>query len=173
MKEVQFPGENILKLVISLVIPQLAGYWGSRFIRGSISTWYVSLKKPAFTPPDWVFEPVWIMLYFLMGIALYLVWRQGINRIDVQRALYIFFFQLAVNVFWVFMFFGRQSPAQALAVLAVLLLLIALTFFSFYTVNSDAAFCLVPYMVWVAFALILNLYIVIMNGSQARLLGSA
>ncbi len=168
-KDIQLSEKDILKPVISLAIPQLAGYWGYRLTAPSLSTWYASLEKPSFTPPDWVFEPVWIGLYLLMGIALYLVWRQGVHRIDVKRALYIFFFQLAVSVFWVFVFFSRQSPFQALIVIAILFLLIVLTMLSFYPISRDAGLCLVPYMIWVGFALMLNLFIVLMNGSRAQL----
>ena len=91
---------RVAKLIVAILVCQLAGAVGSIFTAPSISTWYVSLQKPFFTPPNWVFGPVWITLYFLMGVSAFLVWNGGFESKEVGRALSIFGVQLVLNVLW-------------------------------------------------------------------------
>ena len=154
---------NILKLIISIIICQLAGLIGYFFTRPAIPTWYASLRKPFFTPPDWVFGPAWIILYILMGIAASLVWQ---NRLDPQKtrnALTLFGIQLVLNAFWSFVFFGLKSPLAGLIEIAILAAAILLTIQKFLGVSRTAGILLIPYFIWVAFASGLNLSIWYLN----------
>jgi len=156
-------GMNILKLIISIIICQFAGLIGYIFTRPVIPTWYASLRKPSFTPPDWVFGPVWIILYILMGIAAFLVWQ---NRLDPQKtrnALTLFAIQLVLNAFWPFMFFGLKSPIAGLIEINILAAAILLTIQKFLGVSRTAGVLLIPYFIWVAFASGLNLSIYALN----------
>ena len=154
---------EVLKLVASVAVCQLTGIIGSVFTASSVSTWYVALRKPSFTPPGWVFGPVWISLYALMGIAAYLVWRNGLNQREVRIALSLFVAQLILNALWSAMFFGLRSPLAGLADISALWVLIVLTIFYFLKVSTTAGLLLVPYIVWVSFAALLNYYIWAMN----------
>ncbi len=154
---------EVLKLVASVVVCQLAGIIGSIFTASSVSTWYAALRKPSFTPPGWVFGPVWISLYALMGISAYLVWRNGLSHKAVRIALTLFVAQLVLNALWSAMFFGLRSPLAGLVDISILWVLILLTIFYFLKVSTTAGALLVPYALWVTFAAILNHSIWIMN----------
>ncbi len=147
---------GILKFIASILICQLAGVVGSIFTTPSIKTWYESLNRPAWRPPNALFGPVWITLYLLMGIALFLVWRKGLAVSGAKTALVVFFVQLALNVLWSMLFFGLRSPGLGLVEIVFLWLLIALTVFYFYQVVPISGLLLVPYLAWVSFAAILN-----------------
>lgn len=152
---------NKIKFVISLAVCQLAGVTGSVFTSSSVTTWYPTLTKPNFSPPGWIFGPVWIALYFLMGISLYLIW---INKAkDNGKALILFAIQLILNVLWSFMFFGLRSPLYGLIDILVLLVAIILTILFSYKISVLAAILLVPYLVWVSIATILNYNIFLLN----------
>jgi benzodiazapine receptor len=150
---------EIAKLVLSILICQAAGIAGSFFTASSVDSWYPSLIKPAFTPPGWVIGLVWIFLFTLMGIALFLVWREGIKRPAVKAALTIFAVQLAVNVLWSLAFFGLKSPLAGIVVIVVLWVLILLTIVRFLPLSRVAALLMVPYILWVSFAAFLNISI--------------
>jgi len=154
---------QIIKLVVSIVICQLAGFMGSLLTTPSIPTWYASLNKPSFNPPNWVFAPVWTTLFVLMGISAYLVWNQGLQNAPVKRALIMFLVQLALNVFWSFLFFKLQSPTYAFVEITVLWIAIALTIVAFFRISRPAALLLIPYIVWVSFAAVLNSSIARLN----------
>ncbi|KKM76594.1 hypothetical protein LCGC14_1378540, partial [marine sediment metagenome] len=124
---------------------------------------YTTLNKPDFTPPGWLFAPVWIVLYILMGIAAGLVWARGFYHRYVKKSLYIFWFQLLFNGAWSMVFFGLKEPFLALVVISILLVLIVLTIRSFKVVSKMAALLLVPYLLWVCFATALNYKIWEMN----------
>jgi tryptophan-rich sensory protein len=156
-------GMNIPKLIVSIVICQLVGIIGSIFTRPAIPTWYVSLIKPSFTPPDWVFGPVWIILYFLMGIAASLVWQKGLEQKQVWHALILFGVQLVLNALWSFAFFGMRSPLAGLIVISILAVTIIFTIQSFLRASKAAGILLIPYFLWVAFASGLNLSIWVLN----------
>lgn len=150
---------NIAKVISAIVVCQLVGVVGSLFTYPSISTWYVSLRKPIFTPPNWIFAPVWITLFTLMGISAYLIWNKGMKNRQVKTALFIFGIQLALNALWSLLFFGLQSPLYALIEMVVLWAVIALTILRFYKISKKAGLLLLPYIVWVTIAMILNFYV--------------
>jgi len=153
----------MLKLVISILICQCAGIIGSLFTIRSIPTWYAVINKPTFTPPNWVFAPVWASLFTLMGIAVFLVWRKGLHILGVKRALSIFFLQLGLNSLWSIVFFGSRSIAGGLAVVVLLWLAIFWTIKEFLVISKPAAVLLIPYIAWVSFAFILNVAFLILN----------
>ena len=142
------------KLVIAVVLCELAGIMGSLFTFSSIDSWYAALSKPFFSPPNWVFGPVWTILYFLMGVSLYLVWT---NKNPVARSAYAAFgIQLGLNALWSAAFFGLQSPFLGFIVIALLWLAILATIKLFWRYSQNAALLLVPYFLWVSFAAALN-----------------
>lgn len=152
---------NIPKLALSIGLCLGAGVLGSIFTISSIPTWYATLNKPPFSPPNWVFGPVWTTLYILMGISLYLVW---VSKSKVKSsALNIFWIQLALNTLWSIIFFGLKNPSLAFVDIIALWIVIFLTIKSFYKINKLAGNLLVPYLLWVTFATILNLSVVILN----------
>ena len=148
-----------MKLIISIAVCQLAGFIGSLFTTPSIPTWYVTLNKPSFTPPNWIFGPVWTSLFLLMGISAYLIWRKGFQHKNVKMALLIFIVQLVLNVLWSILFFGLPSPFSAFVEIIILWLVILLTFVYFIRISQPAGILLLPYLIWVAFAAILNFHL--------------
>lgn len=151
--------KGVLALVICILLCQCAGFIGSLFTRPSISTWYATLEKPIFTPPNWIFSPVWITLFLLMGISLFLIWRRGLAERKVRVALTFFGAQLVFNIVWSVLFFGLRSPLAGFIDIALLWIAIALTIFYFLKVSKMAGVLLIPYIVWVSFAAVLNGYI--------------
>ena len=153
---------DVVKLVVSLAVPLLAGFGSSVFTVNSISTWYATLNKPWFSPPNVVFAPVWTILYILMGLALFLIWRSPRNRTrDIGIAL--FAAQLAINVIWTLAFFGLQNTLYGLLTIIPLWILIAATIYQFYKVKKWASYLLVPYIVWVSIATALNASVYLLN----------
>ncbi len=149
-----------VKLIVSILICQIAGVIGSVFTSSSVITWYADLQKPAFSPPNWLFGPVWITLYTLMGISLYLIWNQKKN---VKIPLTLFFIQLILNSIWSIIFFGLQNPFYALIEIIILWIMILITIISFFKVSKKASLLLLPYIFWVTVATFLNYYILILN----------
>ena len=154
---------NIVKLVISLIIPFLAAGIGSLFTVRTVSTWYESLQMPVYSPPSWVFSPVWTILFLMMGFALYLVWKKGIKTKAAKTAIIFFGIQLGLNALWSILFFGLKSPALAFMEIIVLWFAILGTIVSFYKISRLAAYLLIPYILWVSFAIILNFSILLLN----------
>ena len=152
---------NLVKLFISIGVCELAGIAGSFFTVSSIPTWYSTLIKPVLNPPSWIFGPVWVTLYALMGISLWLVWKS--NSSEKRRAIWLFIVQLALNAIWSPIFFGAHSIGNALAVIVLLWAAIILTILIFKKISKPAAWLLVPYIVWVSFAAYLNFSIWMMN----------
>ncbi|MEN8790449.1 MAG: TspO/MBR family protein [Flavobacteriaceae bacterium] len=148
--------KRLTYIVISVIICLLVGFLSGFATQSSVDNWYVGLTKPAFNPPNWIFGPVWTILYTLMGVAAGLVWSKGIHHIWVKTALYHFSFQLIFNALWSVVFFGFNKPFWALLVILVLLALILLNMKSFRVVSKTAAYLLVPYFLWVCFATFLN-----------------
>jgi len=144
------------KFIFSLLVCLAAGFLGSIFTTPSIPTWYASLTKPSFNPPNWLFAPVWTMLFILMGISAFLVWQKGLKKKGVKKALGFFLAQLIFNVLWSFLFFKFHSPFLALLDIIFLWFLILLTLFKFFKINNTAGLLLIPYLLWVSFASILN-----------------
>jgi translocator protein len=154
---------SIPKLIAAIAICQLAGLIGSFFTASSVSTWYAALQKPAFNPPSWLFAPVWITLYTLMGISAYIVWQKGLKKKNVKVALVIFGVQLLLNALWTIIFFGLKNPLLAFIEIIILLAAVAVTMMKFYPLSRTAAYLLVPYLLWTAFAAALNLAIIMVN----------
>ena len=149
----------MVKLVISIAVCLLAGIIGSVFTTPSIPTWYAALNKPSFNPPNWIFGPVWTTLFILMGIAVNLIWREGVERKEVRIALSLFGIQLALNVLWSFLFFGFHSPLYAFMEIIILWSTILLTIIYFWWISKTAGLLLLPYILWVSFAAFLNFFI--------------
>jgi tryptophan-rich sensory protein len=177
---------NIIKLLTSIIICELAGVLGSIFTIPKIGAWYKTLNKPNFNPPNWIFGPVWTTLFLLMGVSLYLVWIkkwEPKNKIfssgkkawnawsekffsgewEKLNIILIFVFQLILNILWSVIFFGMQSPGAAFFVLLMLWFAILYTIINFYRVSKIAAYLLLPYILWVSFAGILNCFLWILN----------
>ena len=151
--------KKIWKLIISILLPFLASAIGGLFTASSVSTWYVELTKPSFNPPSWIFGPVWTILYLLMGISLYLVWTKKYN----QKAFTLFGVQLFLNALWTILFFGLKVPLYALIEIVFLWAAILMTIVYFYRINRTSAYLLMPYIIWVSFAAILNFAIFLLN----------
>jgi tryptophan-rich sensory protein len=128
----------------------------SAFIVRNISTWYAGLIKPPLNPPDWVFAPVWIVLYAIMAIAAWLVWKTRPSTCR-RKGLRLFCMQLWFNLLWSWIFFSRHQIGTAVIDLAVLWIAIVLTILNFRKVSTTAAWLMVPYLAWVTFAAYLNL----------------
>ena len=154
---------NAIKLVVAIVACQGAGAIGSIFTAAAIPTWYATLQKPFFTPPNWLFAPAWITLYLLMAIAVFLIWRQGMGQKGVKPALVIFLVQLVLNALWSIAFFGLQSPLYGMVVILVLWVAILLTIIHFFRLSTAAGALLLPYILWVSFASALNIAIFMLN----------
>ena len=148
---------SVLKLLLSVGVSFCASFIGSvATFSGNSFTWYDSLKKPFFTPPGWVFGPVWTLLYLMMGIAAFLLWQKGLTDSRVRIALACFIVQLIFNAAWSVIFFAFHSAGWALMDIVFLWLAIFATIVSFWRVDRLAAALLLPYLGWVSFAAILN-----------------
>jgi len=133
--------------------------FGAQFAPGE---WYANLAKPAWTPPDWIFPPVWTLLYAMMGVAAWLIWRRR-DRVDVRLALSLFIVQLAFNALWSWLFFGLHSIGLALVDIILLWLAISLTMLAFWRLRALAGVLLLPYWLWVGYALALNVALWLSN----------
>jgi len=151
----------LVKIIIMMILAELAGVIGSVFTFPAIGSWYASLAKPWFTPPSWVFGPVWTILYALMGIAAGLVWHA--KKTLAHPTLKIYFGQLGLNVIWSLLFFGLRSPLLALIEIIALWIAIALTIRAFYPISKNAAMLLIPYILWVTVATALNAGVWLLN----------
>ena len=145
------------KLIVSVGIPLLVGFLGSLFTTPSIKTWYAGINKPAFNPPNWIFGPVWTILFILMGIALYLVWTK--KKKGKIGAYFLFGTQLFFNLLWSYLFFKIHSPILALVDIVVLWYLILQIIIAFKKINKTAGNLLIPYLLWISFASILNFFV--------------
>src|SRR3989338_4309731 len=149
---------NYMKFVyifISIFIAQSAGIIGSIFTVASVKTWYLEIIKPTWNPPGWLFGPVWILLYTLMGIAAYLIWSQA-NASGVKIALSVYAVHLALNALWSILFFGLKNPGLAFGEILILLVFIIITTILFWRINFWAGILFLPYIAWVSFARFLN-----------------
>lgn len=146
---------NVVGLAGWLAVSLAAGWIGSMWMPGA---WYDGLAKPSFNPPDWIFAPVWTVLYVLMGLAAWRVWKRSGFRVA-GPALALFVFQLGLNSLWSYLFFGAHRPGVALQEILLLEAAIVVTMLRFRRVDGIAARLLVPYLLWVGFAAVLNLRI--------------
>ena len=154
---------EVLRLVVSIVVCQLAGGLGAIFTTPAIPTWYASLERPGFQPPNWLFFPVWTTLYTLMGIAAFLVWRKGLHERRVRVALGIFAIQLVLNTAWTIIFFGLYSLFGAVIAIVFLWIAILINIVTFWRISKVAGALLIPYILWVSFAGILNYSVWMLN----------
>ena len=155
--------KDIYRLVVSIVACQCAGLIGSIFTRSAIPTWYATLQKPSFTPPNWLFAPAWVTLYVLMGISAFLIWRRGLGDRRTRTALIIFLIQLILNALWSIAFFGLESPLYGVIVIVALWVAILFTLLRFFRISTAAGILLIPYILWVSFAAALNISIFALN----------
>lgn len=137
--------KDIYKLIISLLIPLLVAYFGSLFTSTSVNSWYLTLKKPSFNPPNWIFGPVWTTLFILMGLSFYLIWKKGYSK-ESKSAFFIYFIQLFFNFLWSLFFFGLKSPFLGLLDIIVLLIFIIINIYLFYRISKISAYLLIPYL---------------------------
>jgi len=147
---------EVLRFAASVAICEGVGLISGLFTARGIREWYAGIVKPSFTPPDALFGPVWTLLYFMMGAALYLVWRRWDGSPAVRAALIVFAAQLLLNGLWSFIFFGLRNPLGGFAEIVVLWAAILLTIALFWKVSRPAGLLLVPYALWVTFASVLN-----------------
>jgi len=155
--------KNWLKITISIILCQLAGIVGSFFTVSAIKEWYAFLQKPSFSPPNWLFGPVWVTLYTLMGISLFLIWKKGLDKEKIKNAFNLFLIHLIFNAAWSIIFFGMRNILGGFIEIIIMLILIIILIKKFYKIEKLAAYLLIPYLIWVSFATFLNLNILILN----------
>jgi translocator protein len=172
---VKLEKRDVLSLAVAIVLPQAAGGLGAVATASSVSTWYKDLKKPSWNPPSWVFGPVWTVLYLMMGLAVWLVWRRSGEEAPEDRplalpetperraALSLWSVQLVLNSLWSVIFFGLRSLGGAAAEIGVLWAAIAATAVRFYRIKPAAGLLLMPYLAWSTFASALNVTVWRMN----------
>jgi benzodiazapine receptor len=148
--------KSISKLLFSVSVCLLTGFLGSFATTDSVTTWYADLSRPSFTPPDWTFGVVWTILYLMMGISAFLIWNNGIHKRQVNVALGLFVIQLVLNGLWTPIFFGLHMIALALVEIVLLWIAILMTILAFWRISKPATFLLLPYILWVSFAVALN-----------------
>ena len=148
--------QKILKIVLVVVLCVTVGYLSGLVTRESILTWYVTLNKPSFNPPNWVFAPVWTLLYIIMGVAAGMIWTSNSEEQTTKKALGFFAIQLGLNALWSYLFFGLHNPLLALIEIILLWLMIFETYNMFKKINKTSGLLLFPYLAWVSFATILN-----------------
>jgi tryptophan-rich sensory protein len=156
-------GKKIINFVLAVGICLLAGYIASYYTTPEIPTWYAGLNKPDLTPPSWVFGPVWTVLYILMGFSLYLIIESGLKSIEGKVGLALFGLQLILNVGWSFFFFGQHSTFWGLLAIILLWAVLLCTIIQVFRISFTAAVLLLPVLVWITFAGILNYQIMILN----------
>lgn len=152
-----------LKVILSIVFCLLVGAIGSFFTAPAIPSWYAYLNKPFFSPPNWIFAPMWTILYILMGISFYLIWSNAKKGKSKNEALGNFYVQLILNFVWSPIFFGMKNLGLAFIVIVLMWLFILRTIQSFAKLNKKASYLLYPYIAWVSFASILNLSVWLLN----------
>jgi tryptophan-rich sensory protein len=146
---------NIIKLTLSLLLPLAVGSTAGIFTAQAVPEWYSSLNKPSFSPPNWVFGPVWTTLYILLGISFFLVWKEKRSNAR-DRAIKIFSIQMVLNFAWSFLFFYFKMIGVALIEIILLWMSIAAMLYLFNKIKPLAAYINIPYLLWVSFATVLN-----------------
>ncbi len=152
-----------LRLILALALPQVAGVIGGFFSAANVPTWYQSLLKPSFTPPGWIFGPVWGVLYLMMGVAFFFVLISEQGKDKVRFASGLFCVHLLFNALWSFLFFGLHNPLFAFINIIILWIMITILVFVFWRIKKLAGALLIPYWFWVCFASVLNYWIWRMN----------
>ncbi len=157
MKEIKWP-----LLLICIAIPLVSGSLSGLAIADHISSWYSTLNKPSFNPPNYLFGPVWSVLYILMGIGLYLILQTPKSAMR-TKSIILFAVQLILNLSWSFIFFNAQSPFAALIIIGILWIAILMMMIYFHTLSPIASYLQIPYLLWVSFASVLNAAIWLLN----------
>ena len=148
---------KISRIAIVVIICLAVGYLSGMVTRASITTWYPTLVKPSFNPPNWIFAPVWTSLYVMMGIAAGLIWNQiTTQKTAVTKALQFFIIQLVLNALWSYLFFGLHNLMLATIEVVLLWLMIFETYSQFAKINKTASYLMLPYLAWVSFASVLT-----------------
>lgn len=155
--------KNYLKLIASILLCYSAGFIGSLYTSDALNSWFQSIEKPSIQPPDWVFAPIWFILYTLMGISFYLILKSGIKDNIKKYALSFFILQLIINACWPIVFFGYKSFSGGFIISGLLVILIGITAYIFYGIKRSAGFLLIPYLLWSAFATLLSYKIWMLN----------
>jgi tryptophan-rich sensory protein len=153
---------HFAKLIVALILPLSIGAFAGMFTSKAIPEWYATLNRPSFNPPNWLFGPVWTTLYLLMGISLYMIWKQEKSKVR-NLAMLVFLIQLALNFAWSFIFFYFNKIGFAFAEIIILWVSIVLMIILFYRIKPLAAYINIPYLVWVSFASMLNLSYYLLN----------
>jgi benzodiazapine receptor len=149
--------QKIARIILVVTTCMVIGYLSGTVTRESITTWYPTLVKPIFNPPNWIFAPVWTLLYAMMGVAGGIIWNHlETNKEQVKKAFTFFIIQLALNALWSYLFFGLHNPLLALLEIIILWLMIFETYVQFKSINKLAGWLLIPYLAWVSFATVLN-----------------
>ena len=154
---------KIFKLISAILVCNLAGILGTFFVSDQVGIWYKTIQVPAWNPPDWIFAPVWLTLYTLMGIALYLVWNKEGKIQNKNFVILAFFLQLFFNFLWSIIFFGMHDLFLAFVEILFLIAMLIVTMFSFYKINKVSFVLLIPYLLWVSFVAYLNYGIWLLN----------
>ncbi len=145
-----------IKIIIGVAACTFIGALSGLATASSVNDWYLTINKPVFNPPNWIFAPMWTLLYALMGVAAALVWHEGWEKPKVKTALKVFGFQLLLNALWSIIFFGMQLPGLAFIEISILWVAIITTIILFTDIRKTAGYLLVPYLLWVTFATMLN-----------------
>lgn len=154
---------NFPAFVVNLIIPLAIGAGGAFFTAHSVDTWYTTLAKPAFNPPNALFGPVWTVLYLLIGVSAYRVWQRRRTIAHFPRTLSIYFIQLLLNLMWSFIFFYAKQPGLAFIEILILLAVIFINGRLFYRTDKTAGLLFIPYFLWVSFASVLTYSIYSLN----------
>lgn len=156
--------KQVIKFIVALVVCFGISAFGALFTtRESLTGWYDQLNKPFFHPPDYIFGPVWTILYLLMAISAFIVWDKGLGKPGVKKALFYFIIQLALNALWTPLFFGYHLICMAVFEILLLIAAVVKTIIDFNKISRYAAWLLAPYFIWICFAAILNVAICYMN----------
>ncbi len=155
---------SLTKKIISLLIFNILAFgasaWGSYVTNLYKEPWYSLIAKPSFNPPEWIFAPVWITLYIAMSFAIWLIW---INPKRVEKIIYIYFIHLLINGSWSIFFFGLHLILASLVIIGIIIFFVVWLIKLYYPINKLSSFLMVPYLIWLSYAFVLNFYIFILN----------
>ena len=153
---------NFIKLIVSLALPLTLGAIAGLFTAEAVPEWFSSLNKPWFSPPNWLFGPVWSTLYIVLGISLFLVWKEVASK-ERNIAIVLFMIQIILNFGWSFLFFYFKTLGFALIEIIILWISIVTMIILFRRINKLAAYTNIPYLIWVSFATALNTSYFLLN----------
>ena len=152
--------KKIISLLIFTVLAFGASAWGGLVTSLYKEPWYSTIVKPTFNPPDWIFAPIWIFLYLAMSVAIWLIW---INPKRSEKVIYLYFIHLLINGSWSLFFFGLHLILVSLIIIGIIIFFVIWLIKLYYPINKISAFLMIPYLVWLSYAFILNFYIFILN----------